>query len=302
MIKRLLFSSASLLLALVQVLPIHAAQRVEYLHSDAIGSAVVITNEAGEVVSRTDYSAYGEVLAGSTPSGLGYAGHTSDSHSGLTYMQQRYYDPTTGQLLSVDPVSAYSSPIVAFNRYRYANSNPYRFIDPNGRYSCAGTSAQCQQIAAFRDKLDVARDGLQKGSDSRAKVERVINYIGAHNDSNGVIVASADLGPLVAGNADGKGKISLNLNYIAQNGEEYADVLGATVLAHEARHEVDAKANGRASDRSQVMRTELNAYRTGSAVASGLGMDIGLGSDQQVQDAAKASTDSWCRDIGAVGC
>lgn len=33
----------------------------------------------------------------------------------------------------MDPVTAYSNPISAFNRYWYANNNPYRFIDPDGR-------------------------------------------------------------------------------------------------------------------------------------------------------------------------
>lgn len=48
-------------------------------------------------------------------------------------MQQRYYDPLIGQhFLSVDPVTAYS-PGGAFNQYWYANANPYRMVDPDGR-------------------------------------------------------------------------------------------------------------------------------------------------------------------------
>jgi hypothetical protein len=38
-----------------------------------------------------------------------------------------------GRFLSVDPVSAYSNPVGAFNRYDYAANNPYRFTDPDGR-------------------------------------------------------------------------------------------------------------------------------------------------------------------------
>ncbi|MBJ7514998.1 MAG: hypothetical protein JHC82_01700 [Stenotrophomonas sp.] len=41
-------------------------------------------------------------------------------------------DPVLGVFLSVDPVTAWSSPVTAFNRYRYANNNPYRFTDPHG--------------------------------------------------------------------------------------------------------------------------------------------------------------------------
>ncbi len=49
---------------------------------------------------------------------------------------QRYYDPGIGRFLSVDPVTANSSTGSNFNRYWYANNNPYRFKDPDGR-KCA---------------------------------------------------------------------------------------------------------------------------------------------------------------------
>jgi len=48
-------------------------------------------------------------------------------------MQQRYYDPLLGLFLSVDPVTAYTNPISQFHRYRYANNNPYTFVDRDGR-------------------------------------------------------------------------------------------------------------------------------------------------------------------------
>jgi hypothetical protein len=48
-------------------------------------------------------------------------------------MQQRYYDPSFGRFLSVDPLTAYENPVGAFNGYRYGNNNPYKFVDPDGR-------------------------------------------------------------------------------------------------------------------------------------------------------------------------
>jgi uncharacterized protein RhaS with RHS repeats len=47
-------------------------------------------------------------------------------------MQQRYYDPATLRFISTDPVSA--DPL-NFNRYWYANNNPYTYVDPDGRAS-----------------------------------------------------------------------------------------------------------------------------------------------------------------------
>jgi len=48
---------------------------------------------------------------------------------------QRYYDPGIGRFLSVDPVTANSGTGANFNRYWYANNNPYKFTDPDGRNS-----------------------------------------------------------------------------------------------------------------------------------------------------------------------
>lgn len=59
--------------------------------------------------------------------------------------------------LSVDPVTAYQQPISQFHRYRYANSNPYKFIDPDGRIvKVAGSESQQEllnaEIAILRSK------------------------------------------------------------------------------------------------------------------------------------------------------
>lgn len=48
-------------------------------------------------------------------------------------MQQRYYDPDIGRFLSRDPVTANPNTGANLNAYWYANNNPYRFTDPDGR-------------------------------------------------------------------------------------------------------------------------------------------------------------------------
>ncbi len=49
------------------------------------------------------------------------------------HRSQRYYDPGIGRFLSVDPVTADGNTGSNFNRYWYANNNPYKFTDPDGR-------------------------------------------------------------------------------------------------------------------------------------------------------------------------
>ncbi|MEA5668060.1 RHS repeat-associated core domain-containing protein [Stenotrophomonas sp. MH1] len=112
-----------------------AQTTVEYIHTDALGSPVAVTNASGNVIEREVYEPYGSPITRPPSDQPGFTGHVADSLTGLTYMQQRYYDPQIGRFLSVDPVTAYSNPVGAFNRYWYANNNPYKFTDPDGRQS-----------------------------------------------------------------------------------------------------------------------------------------------------------------------
>ncbi len=103
-----------------------------YVHTDGLRSPVAETNASGVVTSSTRYEPYGTVYGSSVApvQGPGYTGHVRDVDTGLSYMQQRYYDPLAGRFLSVDPIEANAA---SFNRYWYANNNPYKYIDPDGR-------------------------------------------------------------------------------------------------------------------------------------------------------------------------
>ncbi|EHR41582.1 YD repeat protein [Alishewanella jeotgali KCTC 22429] len=69
----------------------------------------------------------------------GYTGHVEDNDLQLTYMQQRYYDPIIGRFYSNDPVDFLGhmqrgNLAMGFNRYAYANNNPYKYVDPDGEF------------------------------------------------------------------------------------------------------------------------------------------------------------------------
>jgi len=112
--------------------PSNAITALNYQHTDALGSPVAMTDQAGTVIERTNYDPYGGAI-GKVVDGIGYTGHVMDAATGLTYMQQRYYDPAIGRFLSVDPMASDMQNGWNFNRYNYAANNPYTFIDPDGR-------------------------------------------------------------------------------------------------------------------------------------------------------------------------
>lgn len=123
---------ASILLMVSQA---RAAETVTYVYTDLQGTVLAKADAAGNMVSNSDYRPYGTQVLGTAESGPGYTGHVADPDSGLVYMQARYYDPQVGRFLSVDPAQE-----SGLNRYWYANGNPVKNVDPDGRQAFVGWS------------------------------------------------------------------------------------------------------------------------------------------------------------------
>ncbi|MDE2380754.1 MAG: hypothetical protein KGL71_00955 [Xanthomonadaceae bacterium] len=152
---------------------------MSYYHTDALGSPVAKTNASKSVIETSEYEPYGKLLNRANDDRAGYTGHVMDAASGLTYMQQRYYDPQIGRFLSVDPVTAYEKPMTNFNRYAYAFNNPYRFTDPDGRDGANFYTGQYQMAppdpATARATIGLIADFLPVIGDIKGVVEAIQN-------------------------------------------------------------------------------------------------------------------------------
>jgi RHS repeat-associated protein len=108
-----------------------SAGTITYLVTDSLGSVRGTVNSSGALTGTAAYDAWGNPetaggLTGTTP--FGCAGGYTDP-DGLIYLLNRYYQPSTGQFISVDPDIAQT-----FQAYEYGAGNPVNNADPLGLY------------------------------------------------------------------------------------------------------------------------------------------------------------------------
>jgi len=110
-------------------------------------------------------------------------------------MQQRYYDPQIGRFLSNDPVSTDVDTGNNFNRYWYANNNPYRFNDPDGREPgdvCDSGPIDCDNHSKNTDGAAIYDDDTAIRSQEQHDFGRAANAINKAKPVLAVGVEKAD--------------------------------------------------------------------------------------------------------------
>ena len=112
---------------------------VDYYFHDAIGSTRALLTSSGSIGATFTYGAYGSTTSntGSATTPFQFAGGYRDSESGLYYLINRYYDPSTGQFLTVDPALA-----ITQQPYSYAGDDPVNRTDPSGL--CSWYNLYCE--------------------------------------------------------------------------------------------------------------------------------------------------------------
>ena len=197
-----------------------------YQHTDHLGSIVRKSNAAGNETQTTSYAPYGSIQNGTLTQGPGFTGHVSDQASGLSYMQQRYHDPLAMRFVSVDPVLPSTSDGGNFNRYWYANNNPYKFVDPDGRE--AGFRYEPGGMRNHFTDNHVDFSGAAGALDFIPIVGDIKGAVEAIQEPSLVNVVAAAVG-IVPGIGDAAGKMIKGADNLASGGKRFSSEKEALV-------------------------------------------------------------------------
>lgn len=113
-----------------------SADTVTYYHNDLLGTPIAASDATGKVIWRRAYDPFGAQVASTASTSnvrIDYTGHTKDAETGLVNMGARMYNPEIGMFYGIDQAAIDPHNEFSFNRYAYANQNPYRYVDPDGR-------------------------------------------------------------------------------------------------------------------------------------------------------------------------
>lgn len=116
-----------------------------WLQHDQLGSTRLVTDATGTSQATYTFDSYGNPTTGpaSITNPFLFGGQYQDAESGFYYLRARYYDPSTGQFLSLDPLSARTR-----QPYAYVSNNPLNERDPSG-LDCSWSSPwDCAASAA----------------------------------------------------------------------------------------------------------------------------------------------------------
>jgi RHS repeat-associated protein len=150
---------------------------VLYLHHDQAGSTRLLTGSTGKTEGSYSYSAYGTLEhTGTATTPLGWDGQYTSSDTGLVYLRNRVYDPSTAQFLTVDPAVG-----VTRAPYNYARDNLVNRRDPDGLSAEGIEGVPC--YFPFCGPPPPAVEGVQHGLE---KVEHGIESVwNAINENEG---------------------------------------------------------------------------------------------------------------------
>ena len=198
----------------------------------------------------------------------------------------------------------------------YANNNPYKFTDPDGRYVCKGSASDCGAVADAVQQISKAAANPDNSAAQSERLNKVVSFYGAEGQDNGVNVTikSGESGLTGGGASTHKGVTTISVEMRTLRSTTSASTLGprlSGVMAHEGDHGIRQSDGGMPTTKDAAKALEVSAYGTEALLYRGLNFvpaphnlwspARGI-SDEAIDKAADMSTRTWCARTQAQGC
>ncbi|MBK4995777.1 RHS repeat protein [Pseudomonas sp. S37] len=126
----------------------------DWFQCDQLGTPIEITSQSGEVIWRGIYNAFGEITRETRPrttisttfNSIRFQGQHFDIETNLHYNRYRYYTPSTGRFIGIDPIRFSGG----LNLYYYA-PNTTAWIDPLGLARCPCNPCSGYNVGIYSD-------------------------------------------------------------------------------------------------------------------------------------------------------
>jgi RHS repeat-associated protein len=128
---------------------------VRFVHADLIGSTRHLTDAAGTITDSYAYDPYGVLVShqGTDENPFLFAGEYTPAS--LAHHRARWYEPSTGRFLSIDPFDGVSEEQASLHGYLYAENDPITVADASGLFACFSNRALGQLAhARLQDQFE----------------------------------------------------------------------------------------------------------------------------------------------------
>ena len=176
-----------------------AGEEVTQFYTDISGSPVVAIQQqyingvsTGVIQWRAYREPYGQRITSQPDTEeypLQFTAKSEDFETGLTYFGARYYNAEVGRFYAIDPAGFDPGNIHSVNRYVYANNNPYKYVDPDGRQSIELDALLRTEVALPTDIPNAFGGGGGGGGlrfSNHSSSPRHALRVRAHTDAPGV--------------------------------------------------------------------------------------------------------------------
>ena len=135
------------------------ASSTYFYHWDHLGTARLITDNSGNIVSRHDFEPFGVEIAPYNDTAQNthkFTGHERDISTEYDYMHARYYGSSMGRFMSSDLLMGSARPEEpqSWNRYSYVENNAVVLVDPTGEIICFSRDFAKEELNSIIQSLN----------------------------------------------------------------------------------------------------------------------------------------------------